>query len=117
MGEVFLRSEPAGVEEDRAELEGGIVSDAELPIRRKVAHGVLQIAVHDGKQRRNLRRRGLVELKPTVCRPPNSGCLLNEGFFPSPRREGGRESGFATDEQHRNREKGPFSEESSPRSG
>ena len=60
VGEVFLGSEAAGVKQDGAEFERGIVGDAELPIRRKIAHGVLQIAFHDREKTGDLGRGGLV---------------------------------------------------------
>jgi hypothetical protein len=50
VGEVFFRAVAAGVEEDGAEFEGGIVGDAELPVWGEVADGVFQIPVDDGEE-------------------------------------------------------------------
>lgn len=69
VGEVFLGPKAAGVEEDGAEFERGIVGDAELPVRRKIAHGVLQVSVHDREQIGDLGRGGLVGLEPAVSLP------------------------------------------------
>ena len=76
VGQVFLGSVTAGVEQDRAEFERGIVGDAELPIRRKIPHGVLQITVHHRERIGDPGRVGLVGLKPAFrgnCHRGGSG--------------------------------------------
>lgn len=69
MGEVFPGSEAAGVKQDGAEFERGIVGDAELSIRRKISHGVLQIAFDNREKTGDLGRGGLVGLEPIVSFP------------------------------------------------
>ena len=69
VGEVFLGAITTGIEQDGAELEGGVVGDAELPVGRKITCRVHQVTFDDGQQIGDLLGSSLVWAEPAVSRP------------------------------------------------
>jgi len=67
--EVLFRTPAFSVDQNGAELERGVLGDAELPIGRQPTGGVFEIPIHDGKQVRDLASRGLMWAKPPGFSP------------------------------------------------
>jgi hypothetical protein len=59
-------AEAFSVEEDSAESEGGVVGDAEAPVRRDPTLGILQIAFHDRQEAPDLLPAGRMCAQPSV---------------------------------------------------